>query len=383
MSNDKIYSTPLTKVNNTFFPMIENQLIGNGIDIDDYQKKCVLNAISSINNVLDTSGVNWNDPQLDKSNITQVLLTVASLKLNSSASPNEVYFTLRNVPFKKRNDKGEEIKEWRKQVELGIEGDGNDAILSNFGRGVKEVRQHWLVRENDTFEYPMFDGLDMSPPKWQPTGNGKVVKVVYPIIKQNDVVEFYITEREEVLKNLIAHVNNNLMYETFGIAKKYYDADAKGKENIRKKKNEILEAVKAKGLDEAIADPELNKYMSPAWKNKQSKEAMIVRKMRNNIVKKIPKDFGNTLAEINYENTTNDNYNHVRQEIASNANSENLDIEDDTDEIEEGEYKDIDNSQKDDVDEPSHVVIDSNESDKPESDEEAEKPKENKEKAPF
>jgi len=193
MSNDKIYSTPLTKVNNTFFPMIENQLIGNGIDIDDYQKKCVLNAISSINNVLDTSGVNWNDPQLDKSNITQVLLTVASLKLNSSASPNEVYFTLRNVPFKKRNDKGEEIKEWRKQVELGIEGDGNDAILSNFGRGVKEVRQHWLVRENDTFEYPMFDGLDMSPPKWQPTGNGKVVKVVYPIINQNDVVEFYIT----------------------------------------------------------------------------------------------------------------------------------------------------------------------------------------------
>ena len=34
---------------------------------------------------------------------------------------------------------------------MGIEGDGNDAILSKFGRNVKHVHRHWEVREEDHF----------------------------------------------------------------------------------------------------------------------------------------------------------------------------------------------------------------------------------------
>ena len=96
MSEKRQFDTALTKINDAFFPMIERQLTGNGIQMDDYAKTCVLNAISSINNALDEKGISWNDPQLDQSNITQRLLRVASLKLNSAASPNEVFFQRSN-----------------------------------------------------------------------------------------------------------------------------------------------------------------------------------------------------------------------------------------------------------------------------------------------
>ena len=322
----KSFETSLTKINNTYFPMIENQLIGNGIQMDDYAKQCVFNAISSINQTLDTNGIKWQDPQLDQSNITQTLLNVASLKLNASANPSEVYFQLRNVKITRREN-GQEKTEWKKQIEMGIEGDGNDAILARFGRDVKQVMQHWLVRENDDFEYPSFNGLEMSPPKWQPKGTGKVVKIVYPIIKKNDIVEYHIAEREDVIKNLIAHINNNLMNETFGIAKNRFNATAEQKAKINAKKKEIINRVKELGLDEALEDEDIQQHISPAWKDEQSKESMIIRKMRNNIVKKIPKDFGNTLVELSYDESTGDTEHTVRQEINENANREIIDIE--------------------------------------------------------
>lgn len=321
MSEKRQFSTALAKINDTYFPLIERQLVGNGIKMDDYSKQCVLNAISSINNVLDQNGIEWNNPQLDHSNITQILLNIASLKLNSSANPNEVYFQLRNVKVKKD---GKDV--WKKQIEMGIEGDGNDAILSRFGREVKHVHQYWLVREDDEFEYPSYVGIEVTPPKWVPKGTGKVIRVVYPIEKTNGRIEYHIAEREDVIKNLIAHVNNNLMNETFGIAKNRFEATPKQKAEIQKKKNEIINRIKKLGLDKALEDEEVKKYVSPAWKDEQSKESMIIRKMRNNIVKKIPKDFGVALVEMSYEDSTNDYEQRVRKDVTEHANQEVIDI---------------------------------------------------------
>ncbi|HEY8542357.1 MAG TPA: hypothetical protein VIL29_08230, partial [Pseudothermotoga sp.] len=73
----KTFETKLAKVNNMYLPMIQRQLQGNGVRMDDYSKQCVISAISAINNVLDTNGISWNDERLDQSNITQVLLEVA------------------------------------------------------------------------------------------------------------------------------------------------------------------------------------------------------------------------------------------------------------------------------------------------------------------
>ncbi|KON88977.1 hypothetical protein AF332_20750 [Sporosarcina globispora] len=315
------FQTGLTKISNTFFPMIEKQLCGNGIDMDHYQKQCVMNAISSINSVLDVKGIKWTDAGLDKNNITQILLTTAALKLNAAASPREVYFQTRNIKMQKD---GNDV--WMKQVEMGIEGDGNDAILSNFGRGVEEVHQYWLVRSGDHFEYPKYKGIEMTPPEWAPSGKGEVVRVVYPITKKGGRVEYYIGEREDVAKNLIAHVKNNLMNETFGIAESRYKATAKQKVEIDAKKKEIIKKVEEQGLN-ALDDESLDAYISPAWKDSQSREAMIIRKMRNNVVKKIPKDFGNAFVEMTYDQAEDEGYSRIRKEINENANQEILDFD--------------------------------------------------------
>lgn len=314
------FSTALVKITDAYAPMIERQLTANGVSMDQYSKQCVVNAIGAINAVLDGKGVSWNDPQLDKNNVTQILLNVAALKLNAAASPREVYFQLRNV---KVTIDGKDV--WKKQIEMGIEGDGNDAILARFGRGVKQVRPFWLVREQDYFEYPTYSGLEMTPPKWTPTGKGEVVRVVYPIIFQDDSIQFFIAERDDVAKNLIAHINNNLMNETFGFAKSRFDAKPDDLKKINAKKKEILDKAKNLGLD-ALDDPELQQWISPAWKEYQSREQMLIRKMRNNIVKKIPKDFGNAFVEMIHSEATDPEYADVRREIEANANSEPIDI---------------------------------------------------------
>src|SRR5690606_8989357 len=126
-----------------------------------------------------------------------------------------------------------------------------------FGRGVKHVHQFWLVREDDDFQYPTYEGIELTPPKWTPKGTGKVIRVVYPIEKKSGNIEYHIAEREDVIKNLIAHINNNLMNETFGIAKNRFEATAKQRAEIQEKKNEIIEKAKGLGLDGALADPEL------------------------------------------------------------------------------------------------------------------------------
>ena len=294
------FNTVLSSVNESYFPMIQRQLEGNNIQFSEYAKNCVVNAISAINNVLDTNGVSWNDKQLDKSCVTQILLSVAALQLNATANPRECYFQIRNVSTKGADGKSE----WKKKIEMGIEGDGYDALVFRFGRDVKKVYPHWLVREDDDFKYPRYAGLELTPPEWQPKGTGKVVRVVYPIQSTDGCVDYYISERADVKKNLIAHISNNMMNETFGVCADRYKADDKQKAEIAEKKREILTKAKELDLDALLDSADFDKFISPAWKEEQSRESMIIRKMRNNIVKKIPKDFSSSfVAEIYNENT--------------------------------------------------------------------------------
>jgi hypothetical protein len=323
----QLHTTGLTKINDTFLPMIESQLTGKGIYMDGYSKQCVLNALAAVNTALDAKGTSFGDPQLDQSNITTILMQIASLKLNSAASPREVFFSVRNVNTKKKDESNKDI--WKKQVEMGIEGDGNDAILSRFGRDVAKVGQFWLVREHDHFEYPTYTGFDVIPPKWTPTGKGDVIRVVYPILKNDGTIEFYISERDDVAKNLIAHINNNLMNETFGLlpsGKTRFDATDTQKKEIAAKKAEVLNRAKDLGLG-SLDDTGLQQYISPAWSEYHSREQMLIRKMRNNIVKKIPKDFGSAFVEMIHNEVTDESYSAIRKEITENANSVPIDIE--------------------------------------------------------
>lgn len=304
------FKTKLAKVNDTYLPMITDQLQGNGVKMTDYQKQCVMNALAEINNTLEQAAKSIKD--VDQQTLTQILLQVASLQLNATATPREVYFITR---------KKKVGNNWTLILELGIEGDGNDAILSKFGRGVKQVHKFWEVRENDGFTYPKMKGLEVTPPEWEPTGKGKVVRVVYPISKTDGTVEYLIAEREDVVKNLSAHISNNLMTETFGLAKSKYDATPDQKIQIDEKKKEIKDSMKGKSLEELLNTEELSKYISPAWKEEQSRESMIVRKMRNNITKKYPKDFENAYVAMNYEEATDENVKSMRKDVTESANS--------------------------------------------------------------
>ena len=319
------FGTALTKVNDIYFPLIQKQLDGNGVNMDGYTRQCVLNAIGAINTAMSSKGIGWNNEQLDQSNVTDILMRVASLKLNASASPREIYFQMRNAPVKTRDADNKEVTIWKKQIEMGIEGDGNDSMLARFGRDVKKVGQFWLIREGDTFEYPQYTGFDVTPPKWIPKGKGDVIRVVYPILKTDDTVEFYIAERDDVLKNILAHISNNMMNETFGICADRYKATPDQKKQIEEKKTALMKKARELGLD-CLDETELQKWISPAWTEYQSREAMFIRKMRNNIVKKIPKDFGNAFVEMVYDTSTNETAARVHREIAENANQEVVDI---------------------------------------------------------
>ncbi|UDM70162.1 hypothetical protein [Vagococcus fluvialis] len=304
-----VFKSQLAKINDTYMPQIETQLHGNGIRMTEYQRTCVINSISSINEMLVKEGLGMRD--IDQSNLTQTLMHVAALQLNATATPREVYFIKRN----QKVNGGDAIQ----VIEMGIEGDGNDAILSRFGRNVKQVHRHWEVREDDGFTYPGYSGLTVTPPSWSPKGTGKVVRVVYPIEFNDGQVEFYIAEREDVKANLLAHMYNNLMWDN-----KKVDKKAK-----------IKEFAETHTLDEILDNEEMQTLgnISPAWKEPQSRESMIIRKMRNRIVKKIPKDFSNAYIQQVVDDIEDDfqtrqlNRKEVEiiEEIEQNANSEVLD----------------------------------------------------------
>ena len=305
---ESTYKTNLTKVNETYLPMITNQLENNNIKLSEYSKSCVANAISAINNVLDTNGVGWGSAELDTSSVTQILLSVAALQLNATANPRECYFQIRNASVKGVDANGKPTTIWKKKIEMGIEGDGFDALVNRFGRDVKKVYPHWLVREDDDFKYPRYVGVELTPPEWNPKGTGKVIRVVYPIQSTDNTVDYYISERADVKRNLIAHISNNLMNETFGVCADRYKATDAQKTEIAEKKKVLLAKAKELDLDALLDSAEFDKYISPAWKEEQSRESMIIRKMRNNIVKKIPKDFASSLANELFNESTDETY---------------------------------------------------------------------------
>lgn len=334
--------TQLSVATNNYMKVIKKQMDEGGAKFDEYSGKCVMSAMSAINNMIHGQGLTFND--LNSSNVNEILIQIATLKLNANAVPRECYFQIRNV-----NVGGKGKKVWEKQIEMGIEGDGNDAILARFGRDVKKVCQVWLVREKDKFVYPKHNGLEMTAPQWEPTGQGEVIRVVYPIIKLDNTVEYYIGERRDVVKNLYAHISNNLMNETFGIVENRYDANDKQKKQIATKKKELMDKARNLGdIDKILDCEELSPYISPAWKEYQSREQMIIRKMRNNVVKKIPKDFDSALTADQY-NMMDDTYREVHAEIEDFANSEVFDTT----------YKEVQDDEPEQMQEPSENVQES------------------------
>lgn len=310
------FTTGLSQWTNIITGLVSRDFEQNGVQYDEYSKQCAMNAMSAIYQLVqNTDKTDMNN--LNTSNLREVVAQCASLKLNANAMPREVYFQIRS---KQVNG------QWIKMVEMGIEGDGNDSMLRQFGNNIDTVYPVWLVKEGDEFTYPRRRGIEIEPAEWTPKGlSDKTVRVVYPVKLIDGTIEYLIAEREPVRINLIAHIRNNLMNETFGICENRYKATAKQKEEIKAKKDEILSAVRECEKLEDVLNCEIAKpYISAAWLD--TPEAMIVRKMRNNAIKKFPKNL-NSMASSSLLQL-DETYKASQEEIAQNENSQEFVVED-------------------------------------------------------
>lgn len=310
------FTVALSEWVNTYSGLVARDFEKNEVQYDEYSRQCAMNAITAIFQLAQTTD-KADMSNINKSNLREVVGQCASLKLNANAMPREVYFQLRNKQIN---------GQWCKMVEMGVEGDGNDALLRQFGNNIDTVYPVWLVKEGDDFTYPRRRGIEVEPAEWTPKGlSDKTIRVVYPIKLKDGSVDYLIAEREPVRTNLIAHIRNNMLNETFGICADRYKATPKQKEEIKAKKEEILSVVRNCESLEDILNCEVAKpYISAAWLD--TPEAMIVRKMRNNAIKKFPKNL-NSMASSSLLQL-DDTYKATQEEIAENENSQEFVFED-------------------------------------------------------
>ena len=131
------FTTALSNWTNTITGLVTRDFEQCGVEFDEYSKRCAMSAMSSIYQLVqNTDKAEMSD--LNTSNLREIVEQCASLKLNANAVPREVYFQLRSKQIN---------GEWKKVVEMGIEGDGNDAMLRQFGNEVAKVHPCWIVKE--------------------------------------------------------------------------------------------------------------------------------------------------------------------------------------------------------------------------------------------
>lgn len=309
------FTTALSNWTNTITGLVTRDFEQCGVEFDEYSKRCAMSAMSSIFQLVqNTDKAEMSD--LNTSNLREIVEQCASLKLNANAVPREVYFQLRSKQIN---------GEWKKVVEMGIEGDGNDAMLRQFGNDVAKVHPCWIVKEGDEFIRPKRVGMEITPPSWEQKGlSEKVVAVVYPVQLTNGSIEYLIAERESVKTNLIAHIRNNMMNETFGVCKDRYKATPEQKQKIKEMKNQILSDVRScETLDDMLKCPSAQPYISAAWLD--TPEQMIARKLRNNAIKKFPKDM-NSMANHSLLQL-DEGYKASREEITEHENSEPFEVD--------------------------------------------------------
>lgn len=293
------FRTADQKLMTSFITGIEKSLGTLGMKLNDYQLVCARNSFKIAYDLCADNNININNL---KDDIQSICEKAAMFNLNAMAIPAECYITPEN--FNKDGKKP--------RLQFGIQGDGNDRLLREYGTDIDHVYPFWLVREGDEFTFPSFKGIEIEPPTWQPKGyTKKVIRVVYPIKYNDGTIQYHIAERADVKNNLIAHINRNLQGEYFGFS--YYgkaktEAD-KIKKEIAQKRADIINTIKDKELEEIIMDSTVQDYISPAWKSPHSRESMIIRKMRNNATKPIPKDMKEAyLFESYMESSEDDEY---------------------------------------------------------------------------
>lgn len=255
------FKSGLQKVTEAYSSSVINQLKGLGITATPTQTQCIALGIQKMNEAIDATRGDfkktWND--IDKSSVTDCLTQIALMEINLASYPAEGYVAI----------KGDKMT-------FAPQGEGYRTLVEKFGRNVDRVYEPWLVKEGDDFKYPHFKGIEIEPPEWTPKGYGKCVRVVYPVKMTDGTIQYLISEREQVKGNLLAHAANNL---------------TKGQGKNIDLYNTLMKKAESKSLDELLHDEAFlaNGKVSPAWREPNC-ESMVIRKMKNNVLKNFPKD---------------------------------------------------------------------------------------------
>ena len=157
----------------------------------------------------------------------------------------------------------------------------------------------------------------------------KAIRVVYPVKLKDGSITYLSADRNSVKVNLLAHVKQNMMDATFGIVtgtkkqggkeveKTRYDATPEQTKQIKAKKDEILNALRAcETVDDMLACEIARPFISGAWLD--TPESMIQRKMCNNATRKFPKNYDPMARQAQIE--MDEVYQESQEEIANNAN---------------------------------------------------------------
>lgn len=274
--------TALGSVQEFYTDAIKSTISNQGLSFDEEQIACLSSAIAEMYSLTLKNKIHIEN--MEQTSINRILQQIAFLRLNVNSIPKECYIIIRTYGTP--------------EFDFGIEGDGYDKIVRRYGVGIKRLFEPWIIREGDEFKLPAFKGLTVTDPEWQPKSySAKPIMVCYPVEYDDGRIEYKITDREGVAINLKAHIEN-----TIKTNKKY----EKQREGIRNK-------LKSMTLDQMLEDSELLEIMSPAWRDPHSRDAMIIRKMRNNALKPIPKDFQSAYISRLYEESYED-YDQYRDE---------------------------------------------------------------------
>ena len=285
----EVKSSSMLVATNGYLEKLNNFAKKTEMEFTDYQKSCVVNAMREIYPMVESSI--YTLEQFAVNNIVKVLEQTAFLGLNSSAVPRECYFIIRKNWDKKKNCA------LAPTLEFGIEGAGNDVVLNEFGRDVKEIKSY-IVYKDDEFTEGFMNGWDMVLPTYRRKFKTNIPeKVVYLIKKDNGEIDVQYADTEDVKKSLLANARQNGAEESL----------------LREINKESLYAIldNKKWLDYVIEKKYGNNsyktpLFSPAYTSVISQGNMIERKLRNHATRKYPKNFDNKAISELYEETFED-----------------------------------------------------------------------------
>lgn len=280
----------VTKTNTSISPMqqyqidlvleVERGLQEMGQKLTEYGKQCVINALAAIIITTKNNSIPLNS--LDQTMLKLAIRNVGLLELNFNAIPSEAFIDMR------RGEGG------KYSISIRPQGAGNEKLTRRFGVNVQELKTALLVREGDEYTLPGFDGEKMTPFTWKPKSlDNKVIMIVYPLLKKDGTYEYLMATRDSIVPNLIAQIRQNNLY-TFKKTNKKGEVvvDVEKREEFYDKLNKAFDG---KTLDQILADPEWQKELSNTYTSGGSKEAMVIRKMKNNALKNYPREFNNAV----------------------------------------------------------------------------------------